>query len=110
MSLSAQWRYGTGMPCPGFIRQTGPNAYALGPDRNRVRLPDYSRADVRINKAFVFSRWKLTLAGEVLKVLNRDNYFAQSTAPLRFQRSGQFSSGRKRGISIFPALSISVGF
>jgi hypothetical protein len=40
VSLSAQWRYGSGMPRPGFIQQTAPNTYALGPDRNRIRLPD----------------------------------------------------------------------
>ena len=110
VNFSAQWRYGSGMPWPGFIQQTAPNNYALGPDRNRIRLPDYRRLDLRVNKAFVFSRLKLTLAGEVLNVLDHDNYFIQSTDPLRFQRSGQFSSGHDQGIPIAPAISITVGF
>lgn len=34
---------------------------------------DYSRLDVRVSKAFLFKKWKLTLTGEVLNVLNRSN-------------------------------------
>ena len=44
-----------------------------GDRRNEVRLPDYARWDVRVSKAFLFKRWKLTATGEVLNLLNRNN-------------------------------------
>jgi hypothetical protein len=45
------------------------------PDRrNAVRLGPYRRADIRVNKAYVHGRWKLTLYGEVVNVLNRRNF------------------------------------
>ena len=70
--LSGQWRYGSGMPLPGFFRRSG-SQFFLASERNLIRLPAYSRVDVRANKAFLFKKWKLTLYGEVLNVLNRQN-------------------------------------
>ena len=46
----------------------------MSDERNRLRTPAYSRLDVRANKAFNFDRWKLTLYGEVLNVLGRENF------------------------------------
>jgi hypothetical protein len=71
-NLSGQWRYGSGMPIPGFFQEIGPDLF-LASERNRVRVPAYSRLDVRASKAFLFDRWKLTLTGEVLNVFNRRN-------------------------------------
>jgi outer membrane receptor protein involved in Fe transport len=71
-NLSSEWRYGSGQPVPGFFRQVG-TVYFLSHERNRTRLPYYSRLDVRASKAFLFKKWKLTLTGEVLNVLNRSN-------------------------------------
>lgn len=72
LNLSAQWRYGSGLPMVGFFREES-GQVALGSERNRVRLPAYSRLDLRINKAFYFKRSKLTLSGEALNALARDN-------------------------------------
>jgi outer membrane receptor for ferrienterochelin and colicin len=71
-NLSSVFRFGSGPPVPGFYRQDG-NSYFLSDRRNEARLPDYARWDVRVSKAFLFKRWKLTLTGEVLNVLNRNN-------------------------------------
>jgi outer membrane cobalamin receptor len=73
INLSAQWRYGSGLPMVGFFREEN-GQVVLGGEPNRVRLPAYSRLDLRINKAFYFKRSKLTLSGEVLNVLARDNF------------------------------------
>jgi TonB dependent receptor-like, beta-barrel/CarboxypepD_reg-like domain/TonB-dependent Receptor Plug Domain len=70
--VSGAWRYGSGQPIPGFFRQLGSD-YFVTDQRNLVRVPDYSRLDVRLSKAFLFKRWKLTLTGEVINLLNRDN-------------------------------------
>lgn len=72
-NLSAQWRYGSGLPLVGFYQFVNARVVA-GAERNRLRLPAYSRLDLRVNKAFYFKRSKLTLSGEVLNLLGRDNY------------------------------------
>ena len=71
-NLSGQWRYGSGQPIPGFF-QAPDGLLILGSERNRVRFPAYSRVDVRVNKAFLFKKSKLTLSAEVLNLLNREN-------------------------------------
>jgi hypothetical protein len=71
-NLSGQWRYGSGQPIPGFFQNT-PEGLSLASARNLVRFPYYSRVDVRVNKAFLFKKTKLTLSAEVLNVLNREN-------------------------------------
>jgi outer membrane receptor for ferrienterochelin and colicin len=71
-NMGAEWRYGSGQPVPGFYRQVG-SEYFLTNERNLVRVPDYSRVDVRLSKAFLVKRWKLTVTGEVINLLNKDN-------------------------------------
>jgi hypothetical protein len=72
VNLSLKGLYGSGFPLPGFFRlQSG--VYYLAESRNELRLNAYSRIDARINKAYVFDRWKLTLYGEVINLLNRSN-------------------------------------
>jgi outer membrane receptor for ferrienterochelin and colicin len=72
LNLSSAWRYGSGEPVPGFYRKVG-QEYFLSNERNTTRLPVYSRVDVRVNKAFLFKHWKLTLNGELINALNREN-------------------------------------
>ncbi|MCI0389454.1 MAG: TonB-dependent receptor [Acidobacteria bacterium] len=72
-NLSGQWRYGSGLPMVGFFREVD-GRQIIGSERNTVRLPDYSRLDLRVNKAFYFKRSKLTLSGEVINVFARDNF------------------------------------
>lgn len=72
LNLSAQWRYGSGLPFVGFFQESNARL-VLGSERNRLRLPAYSRVDARLNKAFHFKRSKLTLSGEVLNLLGREN-------------------------------------
>lgn len=75
-NLSSEWRYGSGQPVPGFYRQAGNvvgTNYFLSSLRNTTRLPSYNRLDIRVNKAFLFEKWKLTLSGEVINVTNSNN-------------------------------------
>src|SRR5205809_50441 len=71
-NVSGQWRYGSGFPIPGFFRSQGGDLF-LASERNSVRLPAYSRVDLRANKAFLFEKWKLTLSAELLNVTNNRN-------------------------------------
>lgn len=71
-NVSGQGRYGSGLHIPGFFSQQGTSLFLAG-ERNLIRLPAYSRVDLRANKAFLFEKWKLTLSVELLNVLNHKN-------------------------------------
>jgi hypothetical protein len=72
LNLSMKYRYGSNFPVAAFLAMQN-GVVDLSDQRNRLRAPAYSRFDVRANKAFNFDRWKLTLYGEVLNVLGREN-------------------------------------
>ena len=72
LNLSTKYRYGSGFPVAGFY-EAGPGGVFLSDERNLYRPEAYSRWDLRANKAFLFDRWKLTLYGEVINVLDRTN-------------------------------------
>jgi hypothetical protein len=84
-SVSARYRYGSNYPIAGYI---GPPQAALGTvplidgrplfaglvsERNTLRLPAYSRLDVRADRAFNWSGRRLILFVDVANVLNRTN-------------------------------------
>jgi hypothetical protein len=104
VNLSARGMYGSGFPIPGFLRQEG-SRYFLAENCNGLRLESYRRADLRINKAWPFDRWKLTLYGEVVNLSNRRN--------LRFDtfngynaRTGQASLTFDKMFPILPSAGI----
>jgi len=57
---------------PGFYSKTG-GVYFLAVARNAVRQKAYARTDVRLNKAYVFDRRKITLFAEAVNLLDRDS-------------------------------------
>ncbi|MCP5115689.1 MAG: hypothetical protein GY953_33090, partial [bacterium] len=73
VNLSSRYLYGSGFPIPGYLRRDG-ELYFLSQHRNRIGLNPYHRLDFRINKAFVYRRWKLTLYAEVVNLFNRANH------------------------------------
>jgi outer membrane cobalamin receptor len=103
------WRYGSGQPVPGFIRRDG-TSVALADLRNTTRLPYYNRVDLRVNKAFLFRRWKLTLSGEVLNVLGRQNVIVIATDPVRIFSSGRFSAGLEDSFGVLPSARVAFEF
>jgi len=107
-NLSSQWRYGSGVPIPGFFERSGPDLF-LASERNRLRLPAYSRVDVRAVKAFLFKRFKLTLSGEVLNVLNRTNERYPIFQGVD-QRTGRVLTGSGDRLPILPAVGVAIEF
>lgn len=71
-SVSAKIRGGTNVPAPGYYEQRG-DTFVVSSVRNTLRLPTYSRVDLRANRTFNWSRKRLTLFAEVVNLLNRDN-------------------------------------
>ena len=70
MHLSGKWVFGSGFPVPS--------------NNNAIREGDYQRLDVRAEKDWAFTHWKLALYGEVLNLTNHNNprYFYTSQNPL----------------------------
>ncbi len=73
LNLSAKYRYGSNLPIAGFYAEANVG-FVLASERNLLRVPPYSRLDLRANRAFFFKRSKLTLYAEVANVLNRIHY------------------------------------
>lgn len=71
-SFVAKLRLGSNFPIPGYYARQDA-AYFVTEARNTARLPVYGRLDLRANRAFDWSRRRLTLFAEVVNVLNRDN-------------------------------------
>jgi hypothetical protein len=84
-SLSARYRYGSNYPMVGYIGEASPALgprplidgrplfFALTQERNTLRLPAYSRLDVRADRAFNWSGRRLVLFVDVANVLNHTN-------------------------------------
>jgi Carboxypeptidase regulatory-like domain len=73
MNFVAKLRFGSNFPIPGYYAESD-GAFFLTDVRNTERLPVYARLDLRANRAFTWSRRRLTLFAEVINVLNRANY------------------------------------
>jgi hypothetical protein len=106
-SVSAKIRAGTNLPAPGYYAEEG-GEYFVAASRNTLRLPTYSRVDVRANRTFNWSRKRLTLFAEVINLLNRDN--------VRFNPPGVNSTTRRVSnlfeslIPIVPSAGILIEF
>jgi hypothetical protein len=72
INLSAKALYGSGVPIGNLTFQAvGDRLVPVGP--SHARLGPYERLDVRFDKAWAFSRWKMTLYAEGLNMTNHDN-------------------------------------
>ena len=71
-SLAAKLRMGSNVPATGYWEQRG-DAFFVGSVRNALRVPAYSRLDLRANRTFNWQTKRLTLFVEVMNVLGREN-------------------------------------
>ncbi len=109
VNLSGQFRYGSGQPVVGFLKRDGPRI-ELGSERNQLRLDDYARLDLRATKSFLHGRWKWTLSGEVLNLLNHKNTYNLNSDLVRFRLTGSYSIGIGDSFGILPAAGIHIEF
>ena len=106
-NIGAKLRTGTNFPAPGYYRAEG-DTYFVSDRRNEVRLPFYARLDVRASRTFHWPRQRLTLFGEVMNVLNRDNVRYQP--PSIDSRTGRASRLFESLIPIVPSAGLLIEF
>jgi outer membrane cobalamin receptor len=109
LNLSLKYRYGSGFPVPGFYEVGLPGIYFLSHERNTLRPDGYGRLDLRANKAWLFRGWKLTLFGEVLNVLDRENVRFNGQDGIDF-RTGRVFLSTDTMFPLLPSLGITVDF
>ena len=107
--VSSQFRYDSGQPIVGFLTQQG-SKVALTSVRNASRLNDYSRLDLRASKGFLHGRWKWTLSGEVLNLLNHENTYDTYSDLVRFRLTGSYAVSTHDSFGILPAVGLHVEF
>ena len=97
-TIGVKWRVGTNYPITGYIDEPAspntpplfgggqPLSYALAADRNTLRLPTYSRLDIRADRTITWNERRITLFAEVANTLNRVNL---RNVPYGVDRSGR---------------------
>ena len=92
-SLAGKLRLGSNTPAVGYWEQRN-GAEFVSSTRNTLRLPVYSRLDVRANRTFNWDKKRLTLFVEVMNVLGRENvrYEQPGVNILTLQAFGMFNS------------------
>ena len=92
-SLSAQFRAGSNTPAVGYFTERA-GQYFMTDERNTLRIPQYSRLDIRANRVFPRRHGRLTLHVELLNALARDNLrvLPPSINRRTFEATGLFES------------------
>lgn len=72
VNLSVRYSYGSNFPIAGFFEERN-GQYFVSRTRNTARLPDFSRADFRLNKQFERKKWRGVLFFEVMNLFNTNN-------------------------------------
>ena len=104
-NLSAKYRFGSNTPVAGYFEETA-TSHRVSDRRNLVRVPAYSRLDLRANRTFNIKKARLTLYAEIMNVLNHANYRYAGTSILI--PSGQVFFDRETTFPFLPAAGITV--
>ena len=107
VSFSGKARIGSNTPVPGYFAEVD-GEFTLSDQRNLVRLPTYSRVDLRANRAFNWSRSRMTLFFEVMNVLNRDN--VRFRPPFISSATRRVSDLFERMIPVVPSIGVLIEF
>jgi hypothetical protein len=120
-TIGAKFRYGTNYPLVGYIglRSFTPDApplfggtrplfYGLVQTRNTLRLPAYSRLDVRADRTFTWSaRRRMTLFVELANALNHQNL---RNVPYGVDRTGRVQEPTDTLLPIVPSAGMVIEF
>jgi hypothetical protein len=109
LEVGVRFRYVTGNPTTptvGGVRHLDEGRYvAISGEKNSQRLPDFHQLDVRIDKTFVFRRFRLGLYLDLQNVYNRSN-----TEYLVYGGRQLYQVGPVGGLPFFPNLGARADF
>jgi hypothetical protein len=106
-TASVKFRYGSNMPVLGYFAGNPAGLLLLSGTRNGVRLPDYARLDLRVNRTYNYDRRRLTLFAELLNALGRENV-GRTDGNVR--STGQVSGFVETLLPRLPSIGIRVEF
>jgi hypothetical protein len=93
LAVSAKLRMGSNFPIVGYFSGTNLAALQVSSERNQVRLPRYTRLDLRANYLFTFDKHRLTLFVEMMNATGREN-LGQADGFVTSQPGGIFLAQR----------------
>jgi len=102
-SVAGRFRTATNVPITGYYQEVG-DLLRLGTERNRVRLSDYVRLDLRATRTFDVHDGRVTLFVEVLNATNRRNQRARDDPP--YDRFGFVHEPTEDLLPIVPSAGI----
>jgi hypothetical protein len=107
LSVNARFRAGSNFPAPGYwtVRD---DAVFLGASKNEVRVPVYSRLDLRANRMFDWGTKRLTLFAEVINVYGREN--VRAAAPSILGRQARVVGLFDPMFPIIPSVGVLIDF
>jgi hypothetical protein len=110
LSYSARFRAGSNLPVTGYwtARDGGDFVGDERTERNALRVPVYSRLDVRVNRTFTWQQKRLTLFLEALNVYNRAN--VRFVIPSLDQRTFQATNLFEKMLPVVPSLGLLLEF
>jgi hypothetical protein len=105
INLSGKFLFGSGFPIlsGSFILDSNGNVHPAP----MVRLDPYVRADPRIDKSWAWTRWKLTLYGEILNVTDHSNRIITSSF---YDQNGQQVTTTAEALPITPTAGLALEF
>jgi hypothetical protein len=107
-SVNARWRFGSNRPILGYLASPAEGIYVVGASRNRLRVPEYSRLDVRADRTYTWGTRRFTLFGEVINVLNHENL--RQVPPLIDRRTGRAFEPLDVMFPIVPSVGVTLEF
>jgi hypothetical protein len=105
-NLSLRYRFGSNRPVAGYYEEAADGGYRLSERRNLLRLPAYSRLDLRANRTFAVGRARLTAFAEITNVTGHDNY--RYTGIDIFLPSGRVDFEREVLFPLLPAAGLTI--
>ncbi len=106
-SFGVKLRLGSNMPIPGYLEERG-GEFFVSDQRNAVRLPRYSRLDLRANHAFNYTKRRLTLFVELINVTGHTNWGA--AGDVFIQRNGGVLGYVEKLFPFLPSAGILIDF
>ena len=106
-NVSGRFRAGSNVPLVGYLRENA-DCFFLSTTRNELRLPSYSRLDLRATRTYAVAEGRLSLFVEVINLYNRRNFRARSIG-LNARRMEAFHVTEEM-FPILPSVGIMVEF